>query len=62
MEEPTEKSETVTNQRPVSSSRPMRRLYLPDERELLLVEEDGDLLNLSAGPNDLLHNLETRVR
>ena len=35
-------------------------LYLPNEGKLLLVEEDGDLLNLTAGSYDLLHNLRRR--
>ena len=37
-------------------------VFLPDEGELLLVEEDGYLLNLSAGSNDLLDNLDTAWR
>ena len=34
----------------------------PDQGELLLVQEDGDLLDLAVGANNLLHDLDTAGR
>ena len=35
-------------------------VFLPNEGKLLLIEEDGNLLNLPAWSYDLLHNLERK--
>ena len=37
-------------------------VFLPNEGKLLLIQEDGNLLNLPAWSYDLLHNLERKHR